>query len=185
MRLTLDVYPLHTLEDRCAILEAFAEAAVESMVAEMEGKADAYPCCIKCGKIGLTPVPGMIGQPGPRGEGPAISEAQSAALLRAHKISDLEAWRNSHAGPLALRVRSARELSRARTGHPLELAIFVAALDRLEGKASRVVLDYAPLGNCHAYVERPDGSTHNPQDDTVSSSPCNCEGHDAAGQGGA
>ncbi len=174
MRLSYDATRPATLAARCELLQGFAEALVCAQVAEMAHDKEAYPCCVKCGDMSFRPVPGMIGSSGPPAEVP-ISDEQLATLFEAKGTTHTSLDRE--AGPGALRIQSARELSRSKLGHALELAIFQCAAERLRDKPGTVKVNSDQFGNVHAYVAYDDGVIKNPQDDTVSSEECGCGTH--------
>jgi len=176
MRLAYDAPVLDTLEDRCQLLELFAECCVQAQALEMRDNKDDFPCCVKCGEMSFGAIPGMPGSPGPPSDGPPISDDQSEALRSADGVEDEVAHRDAHGGPGALRVQSARELSRSRRGHALELAVFQAAAERVRDHDCKVIVDHDATGQCHAYVAFPDGKIVNPQDEAVSTEACGCGG---------
>jgi hypothetical protein len=176
MRISYDAPRLPTLAGRCELLEALAEAMVAAQIVEMAPDKDAYPCCVKCGELAFRAVPGMPGSHGPPSDVP-LYEGQSQALARVLASGEMEARADAHGGPGGLRIQCARELSRSKVGHALELAIFQCAAERVRDKECKVVVRSNQFGNVHAYVAYPDGETKNPQDDTVSGTPCGCEAH--------
>ncbi len=173
MRLSYDAPRLPTLEARCQLLECFAEAMVCAQVVEMSPDIEAFPCCVHCGGLSFRAVPGMPGSQGPPGEVP-LSDDQFAALFEASGTSRTAADRDG--GPGSLRIQSARELSRSKVGHALELAVFQCAAERVRDKPGVVKVKADKFGNVHAYVFYDDGVIKNPQDDTVSAD-CGCGDH--------
>ncbi len=171
MKLSYDAARPATLAARCELLERFAEAIVCAQEAEMAHDKEAYPCCVKCGELGFRPVPGMPGSQGPPSEVP-LTDDQFEALFEAGAKQRSTADRDG--GPGALRIQSARELSRSKLGHALELAIFQCAAERLRDKPGSVKVKSDKFGNVHAYVAYDDGEIKNPQDDTVSGQECGC-----------
>ena len=172
MRVSYDAPRLPTLTARCELLQILAGAMVDAQVAEMSHDKDAYPCCVKCGDMAFRPVPGMTGSPGLPEEVPLMSDDQFEALISAAGTERSAIDREG--GPGALRVQSARELSRSKLGHALELAIFQCAAERLRDKPGVVKVKANKFGNVHAYVAYDNGEIKNPQDDTVSELECGC-----------
>jgi len=172
MEITYSSTRLPALEDRCQMLEDLAEAMVKAQVLEMAPDKESFPCCVKCGEMSFRAVPGMPGSSGPPSDGPPISEAQAQALIDA---GGGEAFRDARGGPGRLRIQNAREISRSKIGHALELAIFQCAAERVRNKGCHVILDHDRSGNVHAYVKYDNGDLKNPQDEAMSEN-CGCGG---------